>query len=138
MLQHIRPFRVAAELGVGEGAKRDDLLAGYIALYRETRARHRDRLDVIAYEPPGWVVDVIGERPSEPERRAAWNRIVDRAIQVRTDHEVPDDARNLLGPEPPSSDIARRATWMAARRSVEKDLRQLARVRDQGFNSIAR
>ena len=117
---------------------RDDLLADYIALHQETRARHRDRLDAIAYEPPGWIVDVIGERPAEPDRRAAWDRIVDRAVHVRTELEVPDDARNLLGPEPPSRDVARRATWMVARRSIEEDLRELNGSSDRGLGAVAR
>jgi YD repeat-containing protein len=67
---------------------RDDLLTDYITLHRETLARHRERLDAITYRPPGWIVGVIGERPAEPDRRAAWNRIIDRAMQVRTDLEV--------------------------------------------------
>ena len=117
---------------------RDDLLASYIALHQETRARHRDRLDAIAYEPPGWIVDVIGERPTEPDRRAAWDRTVDRAVHVRTNLEVPDDAQNLLGPKPPSRDVIGRATWMVARRNVEEDLRQLTGVHGQGLDSIAR
>jgi len=117
---------------------RDDLLASYIALHRETRARHRDRLDAIAYEPPGWIVDVIGERPADPDRTAAWDRIVDRAVSVRPDLEVPDDARNLLGPEPPSRDVARRATWMVARRSIEEDLRELNGSDGRGLDASAR
>ncbi len=117
---------------------RDDLLASYIALHQETRARHRDRLDAIAYEPPEWIVDVIGERPTEPNRRAAWDRIVDRAVHVRTNLKVPDDAQNLLRPKPPSRDVIGRATWMVARRSVEEDLRQLTGVHGQCLDSIAR
>ncbi len=116
----------------------DDLLASYIALHQETRARHRDRFDALAYEPPGWIVDAIGERPSEPDRRAAWDRIVNRAVYVRTDLEVPDDARNLLGPEPRSRDVARRATWMVARRSIEEDLRELNGSDGRDLDAIAR
>jgi len=118
--------------------RRDDLLASYFALYQETRARHRDRLDVIAYRPPRWIVDAIGERPAEPDRRAAWDRIVDRAVHVLTELEVPDDACNLLGPEPPSRDVARRATWMVARRSMEEDLRALNGPSDRRLGAVAR
>jgi len=98
---------------------RDDLLAEYLALHRETRARHRDRLDAIAYEPPGWIVDVIGERPTEPDRRAAWDRIVDRAVSYRAEHGVPDEASGLLGPEPRRDSVAERAAWTIANRKLE-------------------
>ncbi|MDF1596195.1 MAG: MobF family relaxase [Acidimicrobiia bacterium] len=117
---------------------RDELLAEYIALHQETRARHRDRLDAIAYEPPGWIVDVIGERPADPDRRAAWERIVDRVVYIRTHLDVPDDARNLLGPQPPSWDVVRRASWMVARRSIEEDVRELNGSNSRGLDAIAR
>jgi hypothetical protein len=97
----------------------DNLLADYTALHRETRARHRDRFDAIAYEPPGWIVDVIGERPIEPDRRAAWDRIVDRAVSYRAEHGVPDEASGLLGPEPRRDSVADRAAWTIANRKLE-------------------
>lgn len=101
---------------------RDDLLAEYVAHRQETRARHRDRLDAIAFAPPGWIVDAIGERPSDPDRRAAWDQIVDRAVSYRAEHGVPDEASGLLGPEPRRDSVAERAAWTIANRKVEVGL----------------
>ncbi|MDF1597470.1 MAG: hypothetical protein P1T08_15435 [Acidimicrobiia bacterium] len=109
---------------------RDDLLADYIALHGEARARHRDRLDAIAYEPPDWIVDVIGERPAETDRRAAWDAIADRAVRYRTENRVPDDAPGLLGPGPSSGEIERRVDWLAARRELK---RSLPALQDPGY-----
>ncbi|MEX0699564.1 MAG: hypothetical protein WD354_07490, partial [Acidimicrobiia bacterium] len=104
---------------------RDDLLASYIALHLETRARHRDRLDAIAYEPPGWIVDVIGERPTEFDRRAAWDRIVDHAVSYRAEHAVADQASGLLGPQPEGDSTAERVAWAIAKRKVERGVSRL-------------
>ena len=92
----------------------DDYLVEYLELRKETEARHRDRIAAIQYQPPDWIVDAIGERPVEPQRRAAWDRIVDRAVQYRFQHDLGDDTSGLIGTAPPSWDIARRAAWMAA------------------------
>lgn len=86
----------------------------------------------------GWIVDVIGEWPAEPDRRAAWDLIVDRVVHVRTNLEVPDEAHNLLGLEPPSRNVCERATWMVARRSIEEDLRELNASNDQGLDAVPR
>ena len=99
---------------------RDDLLAEYIALRQEARARHQDRLDAIAYEPPGWIVAAIGERPSEADLRFAWDEIVDRVLSYRIEHEIPDEVPDLLGPEPPSAEVGRRVEWLRTRRAVER------------------
>ena len=97
----------------------------YLKLRRETEARHRDRVAAISYEPPQWVVDAIGERPADPDRRAAWDRIVDRAVRYRHEHEVPDEASGLLGPEPPRDSIVDRMAWVIAERDLGRGLRQL-------------
>jgi len=110
----------------------------YLNLEREIRDRHRDRLVTIAYQPPDWVTDTLGERPADQERRAAWDSVVDRALRYRTDHGIPDDAPDLLGAQPPSSDINERVAWIAARRATQSDLRFLTTPPEHRRNAIGR
>ena len=117
---------------------RDDLLADYIAVRQEARARHQDRLDVIAYEPPEWIVDIIGERPAEPDRRAAWDRIVDSVFRYRPSNNVPDDFAYRLGPKPPSVDVEQHAVWISARRVVEREQHTLSADTAHGIGALGR
>jgi hypothetical protein len=119
----------------GDGGDGTELLIDYEDVHSEAHARHRDRLAVLAYEPPGWIVDTLGERSAEPGRRAAWDAIVDRALRHRTEQGIPHEAPSLLGPQPPSSEIDERVEWIAARRAVENDLRRLRS--SEGRNPIA-
>src|SRR5690606_27500930 len=97
----------------------------YLKLRREAEARHRDRVAAISYEPPQWVVDAIGQRPGDPDRRAAWDRNVVRAFRYRHDHEAPDGAAGLLGPEPPRDSTIDRVAWAIAERDLDRGVRQL-------------
>ncbi|MEE8485765.1 MAG: hypothetical protein V3S38_04330, partial [Acidimicrobiia bacterium] len=110
----------------------------YLNLEREIRNRHRDRLATLAYQPPEWVTGNLGERPADPERRAAWDAVVDRALRYRTDLGIPDDALDLLGPQPPGSDINKRVAWIAAQRAVQRDLRLLTTEQELGRSAIGR
>ncbi len=129
--------------GAGELSPRADggakgTLIEYLNLEREIRDRHRDRLATIAYQPPEWVTDSLGERPADPDRRAAWDAVVDRALRYRADHRISEDASDLLGPQPPSSDVLRRVAWIAARRATESDLRRLTLTRVHRHSAIWR
>jgi hypothetical protein len=104
----------------------DNNLLEYVDLHREANARHRDRLAAVSYEPPGWIIDTIGERPAEANRRYEWDRIVDRVLRYRTSHNVPNDFAHLLGPKPPSSDVEQHTAWIAAHRAVERGQRTLS------------
>ena len=103
-----------------------DNLLEYVDLHREANARHRDRLAAVSYEPPAWIIDAIGERPAEPNRRYVWDRIVDRVLRYRTSHNISDNIVLLLGPKPPSVDIEQRTVWIAANRAVERGQRTLS------------
>jgi Mrp family chromosome partitioning ATPase len=103
-----------------------DELVEYLRLKREAEARHRDRLAAVAYHPPGWITDTLGERPANPRGAAAWDRVVDRALCYRTQNGIADDVPSHLGAAPPSSDPEWRAAWKAARRT-ERDLRAVDR-----------
>ncbi len=120
------------------GGGHEELVIEYFRLHREAHARRRDRLAALSYEPPRWIVEAIGERPSQSDRREAWDRIVDRAEAYRTDHGVAEEAVELLGPEPGSQDIAQRAAWSAARRGIEANLHNLMGTRGRGTGAIAR
>ena len=128
----------AAGMSLGDGDGRSDLLIDYVDMHREAQARHRDRLAALTYEPPGWIIDTLGERPAKPGRRAAWDAIVDRAFRHRTEQGIPHDAPNLLGPEPPSSEFDKRVAWIAASRAVERDLRHLRSSEGQELRAIGR
>ena len=124
-----------SRVGVGNGS---GLLIDYVDMHREAHARHRDRLAALTYEPPGWIVDTLGERPAEPGRRTAWDAIVDRALRHRTEQGIPHDAPNLLGPEPSSSEVDKRVAWIAASRAVERDLRRLRSSKRRGLRAVGR
>jgi hypothetical protein len=104
----------------------------------EIRDRNRDEFATIAYQPPEWVANTLGERPADHERRTAWDAVVDRALRYRTDHGIPDDAHDLLGPQPSSSDIDKRVVWIAARRAMQSDLRLLRLAQERGRSAIGR
>ena len=97
----------------------------YTRLAMEAGARHQDRLATTAFEPPPWIVDAIGERPAEPDRRTAWDRIVERAVRYRSAHEVPVGDFGLMGIGPPSTNVEEWVEWLAACRDVENDLSAL-------------
>lgn len=120
------------------GGGESEPLIDYVNLYREALARHRDKLATVAYQPPGWVVDTIGERPADHDRSAAWDTVIDRALRYRTDQGIPDEAPDLLGPEPPSSEVDQRVVWMAARRAIQSNLRHLTSPEDQSLSGIGR
>jgi hypothetical protein len=125
------PFSIAAS---GETER----LIDYLDLHREAHNRHRDRLAAVAYQPPEWVTDTLGERPAEPDRGVAWDAIVDRALRYRTDHQIPDGAPELLGPQPISSDVDQHIAWITARRAIEYDLRRLTSPQDRSLSAIVR
>ena len=120
----------------GDGGDGAELLIDYEDVHRKAHARHRDRLAVLAYEPPGWIVDTLGERPSEPGRRAAWDAIVDRALRYRTKQGISHETPNLLGPEPPSSEVDDRVEWLAVRRAVDHDRLRLRSSEGQDLSAI--
>ena len=121
--------------GAGDPAEE---FSEYVVLHCETEARHRDRLTAIQYQPPEWVVDAIGERPPEPDRRAAWDQIVDRAVRYRSEHEVGEESSGLIGTAPPSGEIGRRAVWIAVHRRIDEERAQLMSPESRHIGGLAR
>jgi hypothetical protein len=97
----------------------------YSLLVREAEARHQDRVSTFSYAPPPWIVSSIGERPSDPNSRGAWDRVVDRSLRYREAHGVAEGANGLIGPQPERRDVGDWAEWRAWHRTVEPDLRAL-------------
>ena len=114
-----------------------ELVVEYMKLHQEACHRHQDTLATIAYAPPEWIASTLGERPTEPDRRAAWDAIVDRTLRYRNEQGIPDEDSQLLGPVPASREVDQRVAWIAARRNIERDLAYLA-TEHQGRASIGR
>ncbi len=112
----------AEGLSQTDDGSESELFVDYVNLRREVQDRHRDRVATVAYQPPEWVIDTLGERPADHETCTAWDAIVDRVLRYRTDQGIRDEATDLLGPQPPSSDADTRVAWIAARRDIERDL----------------
>ena len=127
-------------MGVGLGANGggEESSIEYRELERENQARHSDKLATIAYEPPDWVTNTLGERPADHERRAAWDVAVDRVLRYRTEHGIPEDAAGLLNLQPPSTEVLQRVAWMAAQRATQRDLRLLATELEHSRSAVGR
>ena len=136
--EHLAQRLADAEVGLGANGGDEESSIEYLELEREIQARHRDKLATVTYEPPDWVTNTLGERPADRDRGAAWDVAVDRALRYRTEHGIPEDAPDLLGPPPASSDVLRRVAWMAARRATESDLRRLTSAQVHRRSAIGR
>jgi len=121
----LRLEEVECGLGAGEqgipapAADGGGLVGEYLALRREANDRFRDRLAEVAFAPPPWIVDTLGERPSGADQRAVWDDVVSCALRYRREHGVPDEVRELLGPAPSTRDLDRWMAWPSTRRRVE-------------------
>jgi hypothetical protein len=129
---------VAEDQSPVAGGHENELLVEYLDLHHEAHNRQRDRLATVAYQPPEWITDTLGERPAEPDRGAVWDAVVERALHYRTEHEIPDDTPDLLGPQPASSDLEQRVAWITTRRALETDLQSLRSPQDRGLAAIGR
>jgi len=118
-------------------ADHHDAFAEYADLIMESEARIHDRLTTLTYTPPRWLVEAIGQRPADPRRRQAWDRVAERSVRYRTAHGVPEDERGVIGQPPQRRDIKRRAEWAAYRHSIERDLLELDSVDGRGSRAIA-
>ncbi len=136
--EQLRQRLADVEVGLGANGVDEESSIEYLNLEREIHARHRDKLATVAYEPPDWVTNTLGERPADYDRGAAWDVAVDRALRYRTEQGIPEDAADLLGPQPPSSDVLQRVAWIAARRATQSDLRLLTTEQEHGRSAMGR
>jgi hypothetical protein len=119
----------------GPGEQRD--LGEYANLIRESEARSRDRLAILAYTPPPWLAKAMGERPADPRRRQAWDRVAERSLRYREAHGVPKDEEGLIGSQPDNRGIEQWAEWSAWHRSVKRDLATLNAADDRGLGLLS-
>jgi conjugative relaxase-like TrwC/TraI family protein len=87
-------------------------------------------------DPPAYITEVIGERPSDPAKRAAWDRAVGGIEGYRLRHGVRDQG-SALGERPQAG--AARAAQERVQRQIERAQRSLGveRGRETG-RSIGR
>jgi conjugative relaxase-like TrwC/TraI family protein len=135
-----RALTAASAGGAGPlpAGDRGDVLVRYLSSYREVDARHKDRLAALAYEPPGWLAESLGQCPAQPDHRHAWHRIVNHALRYRSLYGISDEASGLLGPRPPSSELEQRSAWMAARRAIEREQHSLIPPNARGLEVVGR
>lgn len=114
-----------SDLGVrrsSSGSGDHEAVAEYVDLVMESEARIRDRLAALTFTPPSWLLKAIGERPAEPRRLQAWDRVAERSLRYRIAHGIREDGEGLIGPLPDSRDVELRAEWSVWHRRANHDL----------------
>ncbi len=99
------------------------------AVDRVLAQRRQVALAATRIAPPAYVVKELGERPSGPRQRKAWERGVEAVEGYRQEHGI-KDSRNALGPNPKAA--RERAARDAARRRLREAQRDLGMGRDLG------
>lgn len=114
----------------GETASTDETdLARLAELVAESEARHQDRLAETTYQPPGWIVEAIGERPAYPRAAAVWDNVVDLALRYQYTHCI-EDVGSLIDFEPQSQDVPARVAWLRLRRNMISARQRLESFRE--------
>jgi conjugative relaxase-like TrwC/TraI family protein len=115
---------------VGDSARRELAVAEGVLAERREMATLAARLD-----PPTYIRNELGERPSDPANQKAWDRGVTQIEGYRHKNEIKDPSKPF-GPEAKRG--AERARQQAARRRLEQTQKALglgqhaARTRDLG------
>ncbi len=79
----------------------DDIAAAQ-ALVRADETAIRHRVQAAEFQPPAYLLDVIGPRPDDPTERRAWRHAATEIERYRTAHAVTDPDR-ALGDAPADS-----------------------------------
>jgi conjugative relaxase-like TrwC/TraI family protein len=107
----------------GDAARREFAVADQVLAERRQLA-----ITAAQIAPPAYIRNELGERPSDPAKRQAWNRGVAQIETYRQQHGVKDPSR-ALGQE------ARRAAERARQREVQRRL--LETQRELGLGQFA-
>jgi len=86
--------------------------------------RSRSRALVARRDPPAYILSVLGARPAQPDRAAAWDGAVQHVARYRIEHGI-SDADDALGPRP--AQLIAQVAWRDARRTLERTHRELSR-----------
>ena len=105
----------------GDTARREREIAEQLLGERSTQA-----LTAAQIKTPRYIVKELGERPSDPARREAWDRGVKEIEGYRSEHGV-TDKRSALGREPESA--SQRVAHEAAQRRLRESQLRLGRER---------
>ena len=79
--------------------------------------RVRARLAAVRLDPPTYIVAELGERPSDPARRRAWDEAVAGIERYRQEHGI-GDRDSTLGPQP--QEVSARLRQERARKSIQR------------------
>ncbi|HEY2714936.1 MAG TPA: AAA family ATPase [Solirubrobacterales bacterium] len=96
--------------------------------------RERARVAAVRLDPPDYLIRELGERPSDPAKRTAWDRAVAGVETYRQEHGI-GDRDSTLGAEP--RDSLARVQHRRATETLQRAQRQLrleqtqARVKQQ-------
>ena len=102
---------------VGDAARRELAVADQVLAQRRELAIIAARIS-----PPAYVKNELGERPSDPTKRKAWDRGVSQIERYRQEHGI-KDPNTALGREAKRG--AERARQQAARRRLLEAQRAL-------------
>jgi conjugative relaxase-like TrwC/TraI family protein len=106
----------ARELPSGDAARRE------LAVADQVLARRRESAIIAAQiSPPAYVKNELGERPSDPVKRKAWDRGVAGIESYRQEHGIEDPSR-AFGRE------AKRGAERARQQAARRRLREAQRV----------
>jgi hypothetical protein len=130
--------RIAERVETNERAakKFKDRRAGLPEVGHEARAeaaviehliaeRERATLTAVRVSPPDYIARELGERPTDPAKRAEWDRAVRGIERYRERHGV-SDREDALGREP--SDRLGQRHWRQAERRLQESRRRLERT----------
>ncbi len=115
-----------AEMPVpGDTARREFAIADRVLAERRQLA-----ICAAHIAPPAYITNELGRRPSDPAKRAAWDRGVSEVERYRQQHGVVD-RNHALGVEPKQrAELARREAELRRLRQVQRQLgRDLGKVR---------
>ncbi|HEX3240305.1 MAG TPA: AAA family ATPase [Solirubrobacterales bacterium] len=110
-----REARERIDSAPGQSARHELAIADQVLAERRQLAIAAARLS-----PPPYIKAELGERPSDPTKRKAWDRGVEQIERYRQEHGVTDQARPF-GPE------AKRGAERARQESARRRLRQAQR-----------
>ena len=91
--------------------------------------RERLALADARLSPPDYIVNELGQRPSDPAKRAQWDRAVKGIEGYRQQHGI-GDRDNALGAPPKAG--AERVQWHRRQREIQRAQRALELTQARG------
>jgi conjugative relaxase-like TrwC/TraI family protein len=92
--------------------------------------RERSAMAAVQLSPPNYLTGELGERPSDPRKRVAWDKAARQVERYRAQHGL-GDRDTALGSRPEG---AQRATWDRQRRQLDAAQKALGRQRERSLH----